>query len=955
MRNLLNPKWLLLLHTGPLLILALLCYGEFTVIHTLLPPASVALWQQFGWGLGALGLATVLVAGWHWGQGRELGIGYAGATLLAYTLYLGLCTQHSQQLLPFAIPQWMVPTDPVLYVWTFLMPTLFHALLVLVLHTTPPGRPYSSLPSFGLAVAVPMGSALVFSILGVIGRGFIDFWHAPTWVTDLVMVGALTLGPLAFLFFLVRGIYILSTNRQDPDLTLVWKFILTLLLPLLGLAVNAGLLWGGGGSERGIFGNFNSPWFYGLAALNGVLLCLPAPAAPRWRLALLLGRSMLLGYTGYFFLVFLPFLPLSIFAVIILGLGFLMLAPLMLLVVHLRALADDVADLQPAFGRRTVRAVLVGGILTLPLLLTFNYYHDRRTLHTALDYVYSPSYTQHYDLDAGALARTLAVVRQHKDRRGDIFESAQQPYLSMYYNWLVLDNLTLSDTKIAELQNVFVGPDQSAQLVPVNNFSNSRFLAEGSQPALRQLTARSTYDAHEQTWISWVDLEIANTDPGRAEGEYSTTFELPEGCWISNYYLDINGHREPGLLAERKAATWVYHQVLNEHVPVSHDPGLLAYTSPHQLALHVYPVVQSTPRQTGFQILHREPLTFTIGRQSVQLGTPGPAAPGAAPVLAPGGGVVYLSAAAKQQLPLVQRRPYYHFLLDVSAAGQAHKDELAARVRRLQQAQPLPDSARYTLVNTYATPVPAGTSWQAALQRFPNAGGCYLTGAMRRTLAEAQQQPAPTYPMLVVVTPDLAHCVLPADFADLHAAYPESDLFYVLQPDGTLQAHSLAGQSALAQTRTGQLAPAAVRAWPNAAHAQAYVPATDAPSVVLTQPQAPLPVPTAAPGRWATGLLLHGYNQWQALHPEAAERERGPFIQASFQTGILTPLTAYLSLENDAQKAALRRKQADVLSANANLDAEETTNDATAVPLDDYAGLLVLLALSLAWVKLSRR
>jgi hypothetical protein len=56
MRNLLNPKWLLLVTVGPLLLLAMLCYGEFSVIHSLLPPASVALWKSFGWSLGWLGL-----------------------------------------------------------------------------------------------------------------------------------------------------------------------------------------------------------------------------------------------------------------------------------------------------------------------------------------------------------------------------------------------------------------------------------------------------------------------------------------------------------------------------------------------------------------------------------------------------------------------------------------------------------------------------------------------------------------------------------------------------------------------------------------------------------------------------------------------------------------------------------------------------------------------------------
>ena len=39
---------------------------------------------------------------------------------------------------------------------------------------------------------------------------------------------------------------------------------------------------------------------------------------------------------------------------------------------------------------------------------------------------------------------------------------------------------------------------------------------------------------------------------------------------------------------------------------------------------------------------------------------------------------------------------------------------------------------------------------------------------------------------------------------------------------------------------------------------------------------------------WLAGLLLlllRGYSQWQTFHPEATDRERVPFIQASFRPG----------------------------------------------------------------------
>jgi hypothetical protein len=970
MHNLLNPKWLLLVTVGPLLLLAALCYGEFSIIHSLLPAASVGLWKAYGLGLGWLGLVSLVYLGWAWTHDEEVSTWYALAALVAYSLFVGLYTYHANEVLPRSIPRWMVSTDILIYVWTFVMPTLAHALLVLVVRFTPPDRPHSAIANLGLAVAVPVGAWLALGMLmGLLGLLSGWFEH-DTAGGYLWLAGVLAVGPLLFLFFLVRAVYILTLNQEKEwgDYSIIWKVVLTAVLPVLGLAVNSGLFFGqySSDTQEGIFGNFNSPWFFGLAVLNGVLLCLPADRlGPRGRLALLGARSALLGYTGYFCLVFLPFLPLSMVAVIAIGSGFLMLAPLMLLVVHLSTLHNDLGALAPYFTPLARRAVLVGGLAVLPLGLTGSYWHQRQVLHEALEYTYSPDYAKHYDLDAAALTRTLAVVQQHKDNSWDLFMGSQQPYLSAYYNWLVLDNLTLPESKIADLRQIFLGaeqPDKRSRWnrrTPRTNFAEEQDPTT-AQPVLQQLTARSTYDAKEQAWVSWVDLEVANTG-NNAQAEYSTILTLPPGCWVGNYYLDIGPRREFGILAERKAATWVYSQIVNERS--SHDPGLLSYIGPNQLSLRVYPVSWNEVRRTGIQLLHKEPLTLAIDGRTVQLGTPGTpstAPVSGAPVATSGSAVVYLGAAAKRQLPLVQRQPYYHFLLDVSQGQHGAKAAYVQRVQTLLRTQPLAVAPRFSLINAYTTPLGEGADWQRALTEFKNTGGCYLTGAVRRTLTAAQLHPTATYPRLVFVTDSLGNAVLPADFADLQAAYPESDECYVLRPDGQLEVHSLRQAPATALSNVPPTTTPAVRAWPNAAHAQAYLRDTDEAALVLPHPADPLTVPGGASTRWATGLLLHGFGQWQSLHPEAAEQGHVPFIQASFRAGILTPLTAYLALENDAQKAALQRKQEEVLAANLNLDAQETepphpASDATAVPLNGGQWLLLLLGLALGVRQLRQR
>jgi hypothetical protein len=901
-----------------------------------------------------MGVGAAAYAGRQWARRQPLGGWFSVVLLVGYSLWLCLLTTQQRDLLPWGVvPRWMLPTDPLLMAWTFLMPTLAYAMLVLVARFTPDDRPQHAGPNIVLAVATPVGWWVVGSVLSWISslaRSWSDTSYSHSWwddVTGVLLVAGLVLSTLSFFFFLTRALFIITQRREGfwMDTSLVWKLVITIVLPLLGLAVNSGLFFGGfHADDSGIFGNFNSPWFYILAVLNGGLLCLPDSDRPALRLAQLLGRSALFGYTFYFFLVFLPFLPLAVPAVILIGLGFLVLAPLMLFVVHVRQLSEDVAALQAVYPRGAVRAALVAGLAVLPLFITGSFWHRRQVLHEALAYVYTPDFSKTERLDPDALAATLAVVHQNKDQNIDLFFGSQQPYLSTYFNWLVLDNLMLSDQKLNELERIFTGPRPGYRLVPVSSGTDAPRPAANA-PQLRNATATSTYDARQQAWVSWVNLEIANPYSGIQNGEYSTAFTLPIGCWVSDYYLTIGNRQERGILAEKKAATWVYAQILNENQ--SRDPGLLAYRRANEIGLRVYPVVGAEVRRTRIQLLHKEPCTLRIDGRTLALGDSSTAPPVAAPVAVPGSGVAYVSALAKQRLPLVQRRPYYHFLIDASAGQAVPATACQARIER-QLAQPLPNGgpARFSLVSAATTPVPAGADWVTALERAPRTGGFYLTGAIRRTLFEVQTHPAPTYPVLVAVTDNLAEAVLDPDFEEFSSAFPESDMFYVLGPDGQLVPHSLRrnAREALGNT-TAAGQPVAVRAWPNAAHPQAYLPDDAAPGIVLAGPRPAVPdLATMPTNRWLTGLLLNGYDQWQTFHPEATDRERVPFIQASFQAGILTPFTSFLALENDAQKAALRRKQAETLAANASLDTMEgnpSQNQVIETPLD--GGALALL------------
>ncbi len=74
---------------------------------------------------------------------------------------------------------------------------------------------------------------------------------------------------------------------------------------------------------------------------------------------------------------------------------------------------------------------------------------------------------------------------------------------------------------------------------------------------------------------------------------------------------------------------------------------------------------------------------------------------------------------------------------------------------------------------------------------------------------------------------------------------------------------------------------------------------------------------------WENGLALEGMSRYMELYPSKSETLRLALIKNSFRTRILTPVTSFLALENEAQRLALLRKQEKVLSANKSLDIGE--------------------------------
>ncbi len=924
MRNLLNPRWLLIINTLPIVVLFVLFFGQFNIIKTLLDDNSIRLWKIFGLALGVLGLLNFAYTVYAIFKKQNVSVWYAMLALLCYIPFMYLYGYHFDKIIPFSIPQWMVSRSFFLYVGTFLMPTLTYALFVLVVQVTSADKTYKAWVNFLIAIGIPVGAYLFAQIILPLWQKF-DIRLGEHAFLILMIVAI-----LVFLFFLIRGVFILVSHTSETwqKYQLAWKIPIAIVLPLLGLLINNGLFFNDfGKSGVGIFGDFNDPWFYILAVVNGIFICLPNLDNKFYRLFLWIARSVSLAYTLYFFLVFLPFLPLSIIAILLFAVGFLMLTPLVLFVVHVNELSKDFSYLKTMFSKQLLVGVSVLGFLLIPASITATYLQDKSVLHETLSYVYSPDYSKSYGLDKKSLQKTLNIIKNHKMRRnvmGGLF-SYDIPYLTSYFNWLVMDNLTLSETKINAIEQIFFDKD------PID-FSSENI--RNKDVEISDIATTSTYDSTQKAWKSRVNLEITNNRGGAWSAEYATRLELPEGCWISDYYLYVGDKKEPGILAEKKSAMWVFSQIRNENK----DPGILYYTTGNTVVFRVFPFAPNEVRKTGIEFLHKEPVTLKIDDHSVTLGNREETVYDTMET----DNVVYVSAQQKRELKSVKRKPYFHFLIDVSKDQNANVNDFTDRIEQvLAMHKSLAENAKVSYVNTYVRTFSLDDNWTSNYKNQTFEGGFYLDRALRTLFFEAYQNQSDTYPVPVVVTDSIWNAVLDKDFADFKFAFPESDLFFNLDKQGVLQEHSLLHNPVkeLPELKRECQFCETVLAYQLPDNSVVYLPDDNQPSIILKKSHVDVPESEIKAKHWLSALAMQGQWMSQVLHPETSDKEWLTMVKYSFISQVMTPVTSYLVVENDAQKAILKKKQAQVLSGHKSLDLDEDTRRMS------EPGLVVLIVL----------
>lgn len=392
---------------------------------------------------------------------------------------------------------------------------------------------------------------------------------------------------------------------------------------------------------------------------------------------------------------------------------------------------------------------------------------------------------------------------------------------------------------------------------------------------------------------------------------------------------------------------WIFSQIRNEN----RDPGILYYLTGNKVAFRVFPFAKNEVRKTGIEFLHKEPITLNIDNNIVELGNKVETINENIETE----NITYVSTQQKQKLNSVNRKPYFHFLVDASKDQNKNSTDIIKRIEQIVNAnQLLSENAKISFVNSYVTTSTLDNDWETQYKNQSFEGGFYLDRAIRKTLFNAYKYKSKTYPVIVVVTDTIQNAVLDKDFADLKFTFPESDLFFNLDKNGNLKEHSLTENplKELPETLRECMFCETVLEYKLSDNSIAYLPNNNEPSIILKKDIFEVSESEINEKNWESALVMQGQWASQILHPEISDKEWLNMVRYSFISKVMTPVTSYLVVENEAQKAMLKKKQEQVLLGNKALDLGEEDTQRMSEP---SLILLIILLGTIIWLREERK
>ncbi len=881
-----------------------------------------------------IGALTLAILGFRWkSQGRPDRLRHHRWSILMILVqagYLWMATVYAEEMLPRSVTSWIFPEARYFFnQYAFSMLPLFFGIMRLAgigMH-----RGSRAVSSSLLMALLPPAILYLFCIT-VLEHGSRGGAEVAFGVLLVAMGVVMFTGIIRLTLVILRLI-----RKGGLKAELIAIIIIGLALPLGGLALNRNVPFPV---------DLQATEVYALVVINMLMLAIASLHRERrpWLCIGLLCTT--LPYSLYFFLVFLPYTPLSIIATIVFGLGFLVLTPTFLFTLHLHLLNQARLALPAGTRLRSIWLLGLGCFFILPAAFTVRALADRTALNSALDYIYTPSVDtgdMHYD---HSLVNLRRAVTNHRDYKDGLY----YPFLSEAYAWLVFDNLVLSDPKLDRIETVFFG---EATASSDNRHDSRDFFGRGSNrdrnrmpranPPPREVSVsdwklqpNEARDSGDTTVTLMLKLEIATGIP---QSEYIAHLPLPAGVFVSGFRLHVDGRPVPGRITEKKTALWAYTMIRDIE---RRDPGLLFYDHDGGLELRVYPVVAEKPSIVEIDFLLPPGADFdsiatnatTPAEALAGLAAPAMAAPTTA-VVTPTATVLTLPPT---QLPVVHRTPYLHLIVDRSQKY-GYEGDWHAALPALRLAFPDAIQARVTLANHNTRDVVPDLTDLDALGAIEGGSlkaegslslDLVLARAIRRHRDFDLDRPvfgpaAPPYPIFIILSKGADG---PAPELPLTEAW--SDCLPGLEVD-YLDANLSLHPFIRAATHDAPLLRLGDSIRP-LVHNRTLEFATTASGLtheywserkLSWMPLVDIAFDPAETSAWTRAVALQQRQQAFLRSPGSETDDLKSLVLASRETGVLIPSTSYIVVENDAQWKAMERAEDQKLDQNAALDHKE--------------------------------
>lgn len=635
-----------------------------------------------------------------------------------------------------------------------------------------------------LCVLLPLAAAL-----------FLNFNLENISDTVLMSAGAALLAA-AVCFLIIYALAPLKSSENDASEDAekykqsFYKFCNnTALIAIFAIILPQICLWLNLGCEN-FLGNYGSPAFFIIAFINGILM-LPAVRKKFLSLPYLYLKCLCFALIAYFTIAFIPVLPLGLFGIFFMGLGLLIFVPLFVFIMELGQIYYESRELKAKWKTGALLTVIILGIATLPAIFTANAAFDRFNLNNAIKYL-NP-YTRTYPpVDTRRLLGTIEKTDKTNYPAPFIrnfFENGT-PFIDGAYREIVLDGAYLTENTKSKLDvvfnpNYFENYRANEEIDPLSDAER-----EDDRVVLRSADTNTYYDEHAQAWATDVTLVIKNYSE-RAMREYSADFNLPEGCIISDFWLDIDGERREGLITDKRAAVMTYDNVVRR----MQDPAVIFYKDKNELQLNVFPFDKNEARACGFTVLHSDYEELEIDNKTIVLEPEIPE-----PQITEFDGGALIPAELISKFPEADRKPYYCFAVDMSADSRA--EDLIVRLKEYIAAGNITDGTVY-FASEKVTPVPLSELENIKTENgavyiddkiITQSGGYNLAGAFGAAQVDTLKMKDEYYPVLIAVTAYEKFGARILSENDFMPELPELSEYYVLTLYGS--ADSLGSYSA---------------------------------------------------------------------------------------------------------------------------------------------------------------